>query len=107
LKGFVFRQHSPAIFGVEVLRGVLKPGITMKREDGKVVGKIKEIQSEGQTIKEAKAGEKVAVSMEEPVIGRHIKEGDVLTAVLTEEDKKILKEIFDKLTESEKELLKE
>jgi translation initiation factor 5B len=107
LEGFVFRQHSPAIFGVEVLRGVLKAGATMKREDGKIIGKIKEIQKEGQTIKEAKAGDKVAVSMEEPVIGRHIKEGDVLISVLSDEDKKILMEIFDKLTESEKDLIKE
>lgn len=107
LKGFVFRVSNPAIFGVEVQKGLLKPGVTVRREDGKIIGKIKEIQSEGQTIKEAKAGDRVAVSMEEPTVGRQIKEGDVLTAVLTDNDKKILKEVFDKLTESEKELLKE
>jgi len=107
LKGFVFRVSSPAIFGVEVQKGLLKPGATVRRDDGKIIGKIKEIQSEGQTIKEAKAGDKVAVSMEEPTVGRQIKEGDILIAVLTKEDVKTLKEVFDKLTESEKELLKE
>jgi translation initiation factor 5B len=107
LKGFVFRVSNPAIFGVEVQKGLLKSGVVVKREDGKVVGKVKEIQREGQTIKEAKAGDKVAVRMEEPTIGRQIKEGDVLVAVLTKEDVKTLKEVFDKLTESEKELLKE
>jgi translation initiation factor 5B len=107
LKGFVFRVSNPAIFGVEVQKGLLKSGITVKREDGKVIGKIKEIQREGQVIKEAKAGDKVAVSMEEPTVGRQIKEGDVLLSALTDNDKKTLKEVFDKLTESEKELLKE
>jgi translation initiation factor 5B len=107
LKGYVFRQHSPAIFGVEVKRGFLKPGITMKKKDGKIVGKIKEIQREGQTIHEARKGDRVAVSMEEPVIGRHIQEGDILISVLSESDIKILKEVYDKLSDDEKELLSE
>jgi translation initiation factor 5B len=107
LKGYVFRQHSPAIFGIEVKRGFLKPGITMKRKDGKIVGKIKEIQREGQTIHEARKGDRVAISMEEPVIGRHIHEGDILISVLSEDDIKILKEVYDKLSDDEKELLSE
>jgi translation initiation factor 5B len=107
LKGFVFRVSNPAIFGVEVQKGLLKTGVTVKRKDGKIIGKIKEVQKEGQVIKEAKAGEKVAVSMEEPTVGRQIEEGNVLTVVLNDEDKKILIEIFDNLTESEKEMLKE
>jgi len=107
LKGFVFRVSNPAIFGVEVQKGLLKTGVTVKRKDGKIVGKIKEIQKEGQVIKEAKTGEKVAVSMEEPTVGRQVEEGDVLISVLSEEDKKILREVCDCLTESEKEMLKE
>jgi translation initiation factor 5B len=107
LKGYVFRASSPAIFGVEVLAGLLRAGVLMKREDGKIVGKIKEIQSQGQTIKEAKKGDKVAVSMEEPVVGRTIHEGDTLISVLSEDDIKILREIWDNLTEDERELLKE
>jgi len=107
LKGFVFRVSNPAIFGVEVQKGLLKVGVVVRREDGKIIGKIKEIQKEGQVIKEAKAGEKVAVSMEEPTVGRQIEEGDVLVAVLTDEDSKILKEVFDKLSESERELISE
>jgi translation initiation factor 5B len=106
LKGCVFRSCDPAIFGVEVKRGVLKPGVLMKRKDGKIVGKIKEIQREGQTIPFAKKGEKVAVSMEEPTIGRQIDEGDTLISVLSEEDLKILREVWERLSEDERELLK-
>jgi len=107
LKGFVFRVSNPAIFGVEVQKGLLKPGVAVKKKDGKVIGKVKEVQKEGHVIKEAKVGEKVAVSMEEPTVGRQIEEGDVLIAVLNEEDRKILSEVFDKLSESEREMLKE
>jgi translation initiation factor 5B len=107
LKGFVFRVSNPAIFGVEVQKGLLKHGVTVKKKNGKIIGRIKEIQKEGQVVKEAKVGEKVAVSMEEPTVGRQIEEGDVLTAVLNDEDKKTLIQIFDNLTESEKEMLKE
>jgi len=107
LKGFVFRVSGPAVFGVEVQKGLLKPGVLMKRKDGKIIGRVKEIQSEGQSIKEVKPGEKVAVSMEEPTIGRQIKEGDTLVSVLSEDDLKILREIWDMLSPDEKELLKE
>ncbi len=106
LKGFIFRVSNPAIFGVEVQKGILKTGVLMKKDDGKIIGKIKEIQKEGQNISEVKSGEKVAVSMEEPTIGRQIEEGDVLIAELSAEDLKILKIIYDKLSEDEKELLK-
>jgi len=105
LHGCVFRQFKPAIFGVEVLRGVLKTGVAMKRKDGKIIGKVKEIQKEGQSIQEARKGDKVAVSMNEPVVGRHIKEGDVLFSFISDEDRRILREISDRLGEDEKELL--
>ncbi len=105
LKGYIFRASNPAVFGIEVLKGVLKSGVLMRRKDGKIIGKIKEIQKESKNIPEAKVGDRVAVSMDEPTIGRTIQEGDVLTGVVSDDDKKILKELWDKLSESEKELL--
>jgi len=106
LKGFVFRVSNPAIFGVEVQKGILKPGVRLKREDGKIVGVVKTIEREGQQIYEVKSGDKVAISMEEPTIGRQIEEGDILTAALTETDIKTLKEVFEYLSADERELLK-
>lgn len=102
---FVFRVSKPAIFGVSVEKGLLKAGTLIRREDGKIIGKIKEIQSEGKIIKEAKEGERVAVSMEEVTFGRQIKGGDVLISVIGEEDKKALMELKDKISEGERELL--
>jgi len=107
LRGFVFRKRKPAVFGVEVLAGVLKPNAPIKNEEGKDIGKIKNIEKEGKIIPSAKTGDKVAVSMEEPTIGRQIMEGDVLITVITSANLKSLKEIKNRLHDDEISLLKE
>ena len=107
LPGFVFRKRKPAIFGVEVLAGVVRPNTPMKKDDGKDVGKIKNIEKEGKIIPSAKTGDKVAVSMEEPTIGRQINEGDILMSVITRRNVESLREIWDRLHDDEKQLLKE
>jgi len=107
LKGYVFRASKPFIGGVEVLAGYLKKGVQLKNEKGKIVGIVKELQQEGKNIANAKKGDKIAISMEEPVVGRTIFENDVLTSDLTTNDKHLLKEIYEKLSEDEKELINE
>lgn len=107
LPGCVFRQSNPAIFGVEVLRGYLKSDVSMKKIDGKKIGKIKEIQKEGQNVTEARKGDKVAVSMEDVVIGRGLNENEIIISVLSDHDLKILREVSSRLSEDEKDLLKE
>jgi translation initiation factor 5B len=106
IPGAVFRNSKPAIFGVDVVEGTLKPGITLKRE-GKIVGKVKEIQSEGRTIQKAIKGERVAISIEEAVFGRNVFENDVLISELSREEVEKLKEVIDYLREDEKKLLME
>ena len=107
LDGCIFRASKPCIVGVEVLAGYLKKGVHLKNKDGKVVGTVKEIQKEGQNIDSAEAKSKVAINMEEPIAGRHIFEKDVLVSNLTRDDRALLKEVYDKLGDSEKELLDE
>jgi len=107
LPGFVFRKRKPAVFGIEVLAGVVKPNTPMQKEDRKDVGKIKNIEKEGKIIPSAKTGDKVAVSMEEPTIGRQINEGDILMSVITRNNVEGLREIWDRLQDDEKQLLKE
>ena len=108
LRGLVFRNRSPAVFGVEILAGVLKKETPMKVEKtGKDVGRVNQIQKEGKNISEAKTGDKVAVSMEEPTIGRQINEADVLVSVISRGNIQGLKEVWDKLQDDEKLLLKE
>lgn len=106
IPGAIFRSSKPAIFGVDVLEGTLKPGVTLKRGN-KVIGSVKEIQSEGRTIHQAIKGERVAISIEEAIVGRNIFENDILVSDLSKEDVERLKEVFDYLREDEKNLLVE
>lgn len=79
LPGFVFRRSDPAIVGVEVLGGVLRSGTPLMRIDGKNVGEVLQIQHMGAPVKEARKGQEVAISIKGHImVGRHIKEGDIL-----------------------------
>jgi len=107
LPGFVFRHRQPAIVGVEVLAGVLKVNTPLALENKKDVGKVKQIQKEGKNIDQIKTGEKAAISMDEPTVGRQINEGDILISVITPHNLRVLIEVWDKLQEDEKQLLRE
>lgn len=108
LEGYVFRRSEPAIVGVEVLAGIIKPKYKLMNEKGKVVGTISQIQDRGQSIPEAKTGMKVAISMREPVIGRHIREGETLYVALPEQDARLLlKEYNEMLDEDSKKAFQE
>ncbi|MEM4772698.1 MAG: translation initiation factor IF-2, partial [Nanoarchaeales archaeon] len=107
LKGFIFRRSNPAIFGVEVLKGRLFRGVKLKREDGKEVGIVNDIQKENRSIEFATKNEKVAISIENAIIGRSFEEDDILVSDISQKDLEILKKYFDYLSEEEKELLKE
>jgi len=76
--GFVFRRSHPAIVGVDVLGGVIKPKYPVMRKDGRPVGVIHELQREKKTLPEARLGDELAVSIEGAIVDRHVKEGDVL-----------------------------
>ncbi|KPV64787.1 MAG: putative translation initiation factor IF-2 [Candidatus Bathyarchaeota archaeon BA1] len=90
LPGYVFRKARPAIVGIEVLAGQIKPKYLLIREDGGDVGEIMQIQDRGQAISEARIGMQVAISLDKAVVGRHINEGDVLHVKVPEEHAKAL-----------------
>ncbi len=108
IPGYVFRQNNPAVVGVEVLNGTIKPGTELiKSGDSKPITNIKSIQLERETAHEAKKGQQVAVSLENVTIGRQLQEGDVLSVLVPEDDFKKFKTFKKYLSEEEKELLKE
>ncbi len=76
--GYVFRRSNPAIVGVDVLGGVIRSKVSLMNKDGKPVGTVRELQKEKKSVHQAKIGEELAVSIEGPMVGRHIQEGDVL-----------------------------
>jgi len=106
MPGFVFRRSKPAIVGVEVLVGRIKPKYRLVREDGQIVGSIMQIQDKGKNVQEATSGMQVAISIDKPIVGRHIKEGDVLHVWVPDRDRRLLLEKFsDRLSPEEVEEL--
>jgi translation initiation factor 5B len=95
LEDHVFRQSSPAVVGVEVLSGTLKRNSRVVKWEGNEptrVGQLKSIQDEGENIDELRAGERAAVSIDGPTVGRQIDEGDELWTELPEKHAKILEQ---------------
>jgi translation initiation factor 5B len=107
MEGYVFRRARPAIFGVEVLAGSIKPKYALIRaEDGEEIGEIQQIQDQGKALPYAEKGMQVAVSVEKPIFGRHIFEKDVLYVKVPEQDVKALQATFaERLTAEEQEAL--
>ncbi len=107
LPNSMFRVSNPAVFGVEIVAGKIKPNYALMNESGVVIGKIKEIQTEKTKLQVAKKGDNVAISVDGPTFGRQIKEDQVLYTRVTDADEKLLSGDFSNLLDNEeKELLK-
>ena len=100
LPGCIFRVSKPAIVGVRVLAGRIRPGENLLTSDGKDAGKIKSIHTGEDTLKEAKQGEEVAIGIDGVTAGRQINEEDILYVDLIGSAIKPLSKID--LTEDEK-----
>jgi translation initiation factor 5B len=109
MPSYIFRRAKPAIFGVEVLTGNIKPKCGLIRaEDGEEIGEIQQIQDKGEAVPSASKGMQIAISVEKPIVGRHIFEKDVLYVKVPEAQVKMLQTTFiEKLTPEEQETLNE
>jgi len=103
LRDHVFRVSKPAIVGVRVLGGRIRPGEGLMREDGRAVGKIKTIRSGDASLAEAIRGSEVAISVDDATVGRQIDVEDVLLVDIPEAH---FRELADqKLAQDELEIL--
>ena len=109
IAGFIFRRAKPAIFGVEVVGGHIRPRYSLMRaEDCSDLGEVQQIQDKGKPVSEAKTGMQVAISMDKPIVGRHVFERDVLYVKVPEADAKVLLSTYlDKLSNRDQEVLRE
>lgn len=107
MKGYVFRQNNPAVVGVTVLEGAVKPDTDLMNLQGRRLTTIKSVQKENESVKEAKKNETVALSMDRITIGRQVNEGDTLISYIEEDDFRKLKDYKHLLSKEEVELLKE
>jgi len=109
LPGYVFRRSDPAIVGVEVLGGVIRPGYPLIREDGKRIGFIMQIQERGRSLDIARTGASVAISIRGNVmVGRHFDEGDTLYTDIPEDHlQQLVEKYWNYLSDDEKIVLRE
>jgi len=105
LEGFVFRASKPAIVGVKVLGGTLRPGVRLMRTDGTEVGVLKALQKDGASVSAAEESSELAASIDGAVIGRNLKEGDQLLVAIPESAARRLRK--QTLTPRESEILEE
>ena len=108
MPGYIFHKAKPAIFGVEILEGTLKAKTSLIRaESGEDIGELQQIQDQGKAVPEATRGMQVAVSMDKPIVGRHVFEKDILYVKVPEADVRTFQNAFaDKLTDEEQAVLK-
>lgn len=104
---YVFRNSNPAIFGVEVEGGTLKQGIQLINPQGEQIAKVKNVQSEGKSVEEAKKGQEVAISLPGVNFDRQMREVETLYSNLNEAQFRQFKENKELLSEEEKKVLME
>lgn len=105
LHQYVFRNSNPAIFGVAVEAGKLKPGIVLMDENGEAIAKVKGIQEQNTQLKEAEQGKEVAMSLPGITFDRQLKDKDYLYSDISESQFRNFKDNKDLLTAEEMQVL--
>jgi len=106
LKGMVFRNNNPAVFGIRVDVGTLKHKVPFMNMSGRKVGIIHQLQLDKKTVSSAKVGDEVACSVNDVTIGRQIFEEEVFyTFPSSPEAKKLLTKYMHKLSPEEQVVL--
>jgi translation initiation factor 5B len=101
-----FRNRDPAVFGVEVLAGRLKPKARLMNSDGHELGVVEQIQDQGKVLLEVRLGDKVAISVDGPTLGRQVKANDVLYTLPRSHEARLLRtKLVGSLSADEKEAL--
>lgn len=108
LPGAFFRRNDPAVFGVEVLAGRLKPKVKLMNTHGQELGTVKQIQDQGKSLDEVRQGDKVAISVDGPTLGRQVRENDTIYTMPRSSEARLLRtKLLGSLTEDEHKVLEE
>ena len=108
IPGAFFRRNGPAVFGVEVVAGRLRPKVRLMSAEGAELGTLGQIQEQGKALTEASPGDKVAISVEGPTLGRQIRENDTIFTMPRSLEAKLLRtKLYGSLSQPEHEVLNE
>ncbi|MEK6757764.1 MAG: translation initiation factor IF-2 [Nanoarchaeota archaeon] len=107
LPQYVFRNTSPAIFGVRIEGGKLISGLNLIDNTKEKIGRVKNIQSENKSVGEAREGLEVAISIPGSNFERKIKDKEFLYSDISASQFKTFKKNKDLLSSSELRILQE
>lgn len=108
LKGYIFRNSNPAVFGIRVDVGKVRQKIPIMNKQGKKIGLVHQLQDGKKSISIATQGQEVACSIQDVTIGRQILEEDVFYSLPKSSEAKLLVERFShKLSAEEQAVLNE
>jgi translation initiation factor 5B len=107
LPQYIFRNTKPAIFGVKVEAGKLTPTTNFMSEENKDVGRIKNIQSDKESVKEATEGMEVAISIPGVNFEKELKDRQFLYSDIGEKQFRAFKKNRDLLSSGEMKILSE
>ena len=108
LKGYIFRNSNPAVFGIRVDVGTARQKMPIMNKNGKKIGRIHQLQDGKKSIDSATHGQEVACSIQDVTIGRQISEEDVFYSLPTSsEAKKLIEKFTHKLSADEQVVLNE
>jgi len=108
IPGNFFRNKDPAVFGVDIVAGILRPKVRLMSTLGSELGTVEQIQDQGKALAEARQGDKVAISVDGPTLGRQVKENDTIyTMPRSHEAKALRTKLAASLTPEERAVLDE
>lgn len=84
LPGNIFRNSNPAIFGVRVAGGKVKPGTLLITQNNEKMSRVKGMQAEKQSLQEATSGMELAISLPGVTFDRQLKDTKYLFSDLSE-----------------------
>lgn len=107
LPQYVFRNTSPAIFGIRIEAGKLAQGLPLIDNSDEKAGRIKNIQSENKSVEEATEGMEVAISIPGTNFERKLKDKNFLYTDISESQFRNFKKNKDLLSPNEISTLQE
>jgi len=105
LPQYIFRNSNPAVFGIKIEAGKLKPGTGLMSESGEDVANVKLIQMEKDSVEEANEGMEVAISLPGVNFERQLADKEYLYSYISAGQYREFKKNKDVLSKSEVDLL--
>ncbi|MFB6245562.1 MAG: translation initiation factor IF-2 [Candidatus Nanohaloarchaea archaeon] len=107
MEDHVFRASDPAVVGMKVEQGVLKPGSTLMNSEGDRIGRVKSVQEQNESLDSAEKGSEVAVSISGATVDRDFEEGEMLYTAMSGDEYQRIRKLNDLMTRHEEKALED